>query len=210
MTRPFDHATRRNIAARCAAFARLPESAPAPALKRAAVAIALVEADEGANGAAVLLTQRAAGLRAHRGQWALPGGRCDSGETAIDAALRELREELGLELGEENVLGLLDDYPTRSGYLITPVVVWAGAGVLISPNPAEVASVHRIALDHIEHTDAFDFTAIPESPRRVIRFRHAGRFIHAPTAALIYQFREVLDGRDTRVAELEQPVFAWK
>ena len=210
MTRPFDHATRRNIAARCTAFARLPESAPAPVLKRAAVAIALVEADDAANAAAVLLTQRAADLRAHRGQWALPGGRCDEGETAVEAALRELREELGLELGPGDVLGLLDDYPTRSGYLITPVVVWAGAGVLISPNPAEVASVHRIALDHIEHADAFDFTAIPESPRRVIRFRHAGRFIHAPTAALIYQFREVLDGRDTRVAELEQPVFAWK
>jgi 8-oxo-dGTP pyrophosphatase MutT (NUDIX family) len=181
-----------------------------PALKRAAVAIALVEANEAANGAAVLLTQRAAGLRAHRGQWALPGGRCDEGESAVDAALRELREELGLELGPGDVLGLLDDYPTRSGYLITPVVVWAGAGVAISPNPDEVASVHRIALDNIEHADAFDFTAIPESTRRVIRFRHAGRFIHAPTAALIYQFREVLDGRDTRVAELEQPVFAWK
>ena len=210
MTRPFDHATRRNIAARCAAFARLPESAPVPALKRAAVAIALVEANEAANGAAVLLTQRAAGLRAHRGQWALPGGRCDEGESAVDAALRELREELGLELGPGDVLGLLDDYATRSGYLITPVVVWAGAGVAISPNPDEVASVHRIALDNIEHADAFDFTAIPESTRRVIRFRHAGRFIHAPTAALIYQFSEVLAGRDTRVADLEQPVFAWK
>ena len=112
--------------------------------------------------------------------------------------------------GPRDVLGLLDDYPTRSGYLITPVVVWAGESVAISPNPDEVASVHRIALDHIEHAEAFDFTAIPESTRRVIRFRHAGRFIHAPTAALIYQFREVLDGRETRVAELEQPVFAWK
>jgi hypothetical protein len=70
--------------------------------------------------------------------------------------------------------------------------------------------VHRIALDDIAQADAFDFISIPESARRVIRFRHAGRFIHAPTAALIYQFREVLEGRDTRVAELEQPVFAWK
>ena len=210
MTRPFDHATRRNIAARCAAFARLPESAPAPVLKRAAVAIALVEADDAANGAAVLLTLRAAGLRAHRGQWALPGGRCDEGETLAVAALRELHEELGLELGHSDVLGLLDDYPTRSGYLITPVVVWAGRGAAISPNPSEVASVHRIALGDIGLADAFDFTAIPESARRVIRFRHDGGFIHAPTAALIYQFREVLAGRDTRVAELEQPVFAWK
>jgi len=210
MVQPFDDTTRRNIAARCAAFARLPESKPAPALKRAAVAIALVEAGDPRSGTALLLTLRAAGLRAHRGQWALPGGRCDEGETPVMAALRELHEELGLELGEENVMGLLDDYPTRSGYLITPVVVWAGADAAMSPNPEEVASVHRIALGDIERADAFDFVAIPESTRRVIRFRHAGRFIHAPTAALIYQFREVLDGRDTRVAELEQPVFAWK
>jgi 8-oxo-dGTP pyrophosphatase MutT (NUDIX family) len=210
MTRPFDHATRRNIAERCADFARLPASEPAPALKRAAVAIALVEAGDAAGGTAVLLTLRAAGLRAHRGQWALPGGRCDEGETQVMAALRELREELGLELGEADVLGLLDDYPTRSGYLITPVVVWAGTNAAMSPNPDEVASVHRIGLADIEQADAFDFTAIPESTRRVIRFRHAGQFIHAPTAALIYQFREVLGGRATRVAELEQPVFAWK
>jgi len=207
---PFDHTTRRNIAARCAGFARLPESAPAPALKRAAVAIALVEAGEGGGATALLLTMRAAGLRAHRGQWALPGGRCDAGETAIEAALRELREELGLQTGPDDVLGLLDDYPTRSGYLITPVVVWAEGCGAISPNPDEVASVHRIALDDIERADAFDFVAIPESDRRVIRFRHQGRFIHAPTAALIYQFREVLEGRATRVVELEQPVFAWK
>jgi 8-oxo-dGTP pyrophosphatase MutT (NUDIX family) len=207
---PFNDATRRNIAARCAAFARLPASEPALGLKRAAVAIALVEAADVGSGTALLLTLRAAGLRAHRGQWALPGGRCDEGETQVEAALRELREELGLEPGPDDVLGLLDDYPTRSGYLITPVVVWAAASAAISPNPEEVAFVHRIALGEIEQADAFDFITIPESTRRVIRFRHAGHFIHAPTAALIYQFREVLEGRDTRVAELEQPVFAWK
>jgi 8-oxo-dGTP pyrophosphatase MutT (NUDIX family) len=210
MVQPFNDTTRRNIAERCADFARLPSSEPALGLKRAAVAIALVEAGEGADETALLLTLRAAGLRAHRGQWALPGGRCDEGETPVQAALRELAEELGLELKPGDVLGLLDDYPTRSGYLITPVVVWAAASAAISPNPEEVASVHRIALDDIERPGAFDFIAIPESRRRVIRFRHAGQFIHAPTAALIYQFREVLGGRDTRVADLEQPVFAWK
>ena len=209
MTRPFDHATRRNIAASCAAFARLPASEPLLALKRAAVAIALTAA-EASGSTALLLTLRASGLRAHSNQWALPGGRCDEGETPAVAARRELHEELGLELGEGDVLGLLDDYPTRSGYLITPVVLWAGSRTALSPNPDEVASVHRIALDTIEDADAFSFTTIPESTRRVIRFRHAGQFIHAPTAALIYQFREVLAGRDTRVAELEQPVFAWK
>jgi 8-oxo-dGTP pyrophosphatase MutT (NUDIX family) len=210
MTWPFGDATRRNIAARCADFARLPVVEPAPALKRAAVAIALVEAGDQSGETALLLTLRAAGLRAHRGQWALPGGRCDAGETPVEAALRELREELGLEARAGDVLGLLDDYPTRSGYLITPVVVWVSTASAIVPNPAEVASVHRIALAAIEADDAFSFTSIPESSRRVIRFRHAGQHIHAPTAALIYQFRQVLAGRDTRVADLEQPVFAWK
>src|ERR1700726_3569318 len=157
MVRPFDDATRRNIAASCAAFARLPESEPAPALKRAAVAIVLVEADAAAEGTALLLTLRAAGLRTHRSQWALPGGRCDEGETAIEASLRELHEELGLELGTSDVLGLLDDYPTRSGYLITPVVVWAATRAALSPNPTEVALVHRIALDEIGRVEAFDF-----------------------------------------------------
>jgi 8-oxo-dGTP pyrophosphatase MutT (NUDIX family) len=210
MDRPFDDTTRRNIAELCAAFRRATPGAPAPALKQAAVAVTLVEAADEAGGTAFVLTRRAASLRAHSAQWALPGGRCDAGETRIAAALRELHEELGLKLGSNDVLGELDDYPTRSGYLITPVVLWAGRGAVISPNPDEVASVHRITLADIERADAFDFVTIPESARRVIRFHHAEQFIHAPTAALIYQFREVLAGRTTRVAELEQPVFAWK
>src|SRR3984885_5135112 len=134
--RPFNDATRRNIAERCAAFTRLAGSEPAPALKRAAVAIALT-AEREAGETALLLTRRAAGLRAHRAQWALPGGRCDAGETQVQAALRELHEELGIALSPDAVLGRLDDYPTRSGYLITPVVVWAENGGAIAPNPQE-------------------------------------------------------------------------
>jgi len=210
MARSFDDTTRRNIAELCAAFPRMPERAPTAGLKRAAVAIVLIEADDADDGTAFVLTRRASGLRSHGGQWALPGGRCDEGETAVAAALRELHEELGLELGPGQVLGQLDDYPTRSGYLIRPVVLWSANGAVLTPSPDEVASAHRITLEDIERADAFDFTAIPESMRRVIRFRHAAQFIHAPTAALIYQFREVLAGRDTRVDELEQPVFAWK
>src|SRR5882757_2627548 len=209
MMRPFNDATRQDIAERCAAFARL-EPRELTGLKGAAVAIALVDAGDGSGGTALLLTLRASGLRAHSSQWALPGGRCDVGETPVAAALRELHEELGLELKPDDVLGQLDDYPTRSGYLIAPVLAWAADSAKLAPNPAEVRSVHRIALTDIEQPDAFDFVTIPQSARRVIRFHHAGQYIHAPTAALIYQFREVLAGRDTRVAELEQPVFAWK
>ena len=211
MMQPFNHATRQNIAERCAAFARL-EPGDKAGLKRAAVAIALVDAGDGSGETALLLTLRASGLRAHSSQWALPGGRCDPGETPVEAALRELHEELGLELKPADVLGMLDDYPTRSGYLITPRgELWATGNVQVSRSPDEVRSgTHPRALTGIVQADAFDFVTIPQSHRRVIRFRHAGRFIHAPTAALIYQFREVLAGRDTRVTELEQPVFAWK
>jgi 8-oxo-dGTP pyrophosphatase MutT (NUDIX family) len=207
---PFDDTTRRNIAERCAAFERLPETQTAPALKRAAVTIALTPSDRGEVETALLLTRRAASLRTHRAQWALPGGRCDAGETRVQAALRELHEELGLALASDAVLGELDDYPTRSGYLITPVVVWIDGEAALVPNPDEVASVHRIDLAAIAADDAFDFVSIPESPGRVIRFHHRGSLIHAPTAALIYQFREVLAGRSTRVDAVEQPVFAWK
>ena len=208
MTRVFDDTTRRKIAELCAGFARTADDA-APALKRAAVAIALTQSDRG-EGTAFLLTRRAAGLRSHKGQWALPGGRCDAGETQEQAALRELHEELGLHLAESEVLGLLDDYPTRSGYLITPVVVWGGKGAQLRPNAGEVASVHRIPLADVVKPDAFDFVTIPESDRRVVRVRIDRHLIHAPTAAVVYQFRELVAGRVTRVADLEQPVFAWR
>lgn len=214
MTYPLTDACRREIAERCAAFSRFADpdetGDAAMGLKRAAVAITIVEADEDPGEAAFLLTRRAATLRSHGGQWALPGGRCDEGETVFDAALRELDEEMGLSLSPESILGLLDDYPTRSGYLITPVVVWAGPGAELRPNPREVASAHRIPLAAIMGPDAVSFITIPESPRQVVRLHIAGDHVHAPTAAVLYQFREVLAGRDTRVADLEQPVFAWR
>lgn len=209
MSRPFTDATRRLIADRSAGFPRLAIEQSAAPLKRAAVALVLARAADTA-GTALLLTLRASGLRAHSNQWALPGGRSDPGETAPQTALRELQEELGLALTPDDVIGTFDDYPTRSGYLITPVLMWAADSSALNPNPDEVASVHRIALAEIERQGAFDFTDIPESHRRVIRYSHFGHYIHAPTAALIYQFSELLSGRVTRVSELEQPVFAWK
>jgi 8-oxo-dGTP pyrophosphatase MutT (NUDIX family) len=203
---PFDERLRCEVAERCASFPRLPGCNRG--LTRAAVAIVLLDGEAGE--AALLLTQRAADLRAHGGQWALPGGRVDAGETVVAAALRELAEEIGICRAASDVLGVLDDYPTRSGYLITPVVVWAGVQGALLPRPQEVASLHRIPLADIARADAVDFISIPESTRRVIRVRMNGHLVHAPTAAIVYQFRELLAGRTTRVADLEQPTFAWQ
>ena len=177
-------------------------------LRPAGVAITLIADDDGA--ACFVITRRARSLREHSGQWALPGGRSDEGEDAASAALRELREEVGLELEPDNVLGLLDDYPTRSGFIITPVVVWADRGTP-TPNPEEVESVHLVRLSELERADVPQLRSIPESDRPVISVPLLGTAIHAPTAALLYQLREVaLWGRPTRVAHFDQPVFAWK
>lgn len=178
-------------------------------LKRAAVAITVIEADD-QGGAAFVLTRRTSKLRNHAGQWALPGGRLDEGETPVQAALRELHEEVGLPLGHDAVLGVLDDYVTRSGYLMTPVVIWAGQGAALVPNPDEVAHAYRIGMEQILAPDAVDFIDIPESDRPVVRVAINGDRIHAPTAAVVYQFRELVAGRVTRVHHLEQPVFAWR
>jgi 8-oxo-dGTP pyrophosphatase MutT (NUDIX family) len=178
-------------------------------LKRAAVCVILT--DDGEGGAALVLTLRATHLSAHSGQFALPGGRVEAGESAVDAALREAREEIGLELAPEAILGWLDDYPTRSGYLITPVVVWAPDDAAMRANPAEVAKIYRVHLSELSRPGCPEFVAIPESDQPVIRYPLLGTLIHAPTAAVLYQFMEVaVHGRATRVAHLEQPVWAWR
>jgi len=196
---------------------------PSQARRRAAVALVLVEEGHGAEAhgitrlpvwstqPALLLTRRALSLRQHAGQWALPGGRMDAGESPEQAALRELHEEVGLMLGEDAVLGRLDDYVTRSGYAISPVVVWAGVAPGMQANPDEVASLHRIPVAELMRDDAPILNRIPQSPHPVLRMPVGSGWIAAPTAALLYQFREVcIAGRDTRVSHFEQPVFAWK
>jgi 8-oxo-dGTP pyrophosphatase MutT (NUDIX family) len=163
------------------------------------------------GGAAFFLCRRASRLNSHAAQWALPGGRVDAGETAIGAALRELEEELAISLPESAVLGLLDDYPTRSGYVITPVVVWGGGRLDPRPAPAEVAAVYRIGLHQLQREDSPRFITIAESPRPVVQIPLGNDLIHAPTGAVLLQLRWLcLEGRDDPVDGLEQPVFAWK
>ena len=164
-----------------------------------------------AGGASFLLCRRSIGMRRHAGQWALPGGRLELGESPIDAALRELEEELGLSLGADTVVGWLDDYVTRSGFVISPVVLWCAGDPAIVPDPGEVFAAYRIGL-HALRDSAPRLIPIPESNRPVLQVPLGNDLIHAPTGAILYQFREVaLLGRaGHRVDDVEEPVFAWR
>jgi 8-oxo-dGTP pyrophosphatase MutT (NUDIX family) len=178
-------------------------------LTPAAVAVVVVPDDAGRG--CFVLTRRASKLKDHPGQWALPGGRVDGRETHSEAALRECREEVDLHLRADDVLGLLDDYPTRSGFVITPVVVWGDAESRMTPNEAEVARVYRVPLVDLDHPEVPGLRFIPESDRPVITVPLLDTHIHAPTAAILYQIREVLvHGRNTRVDHYEQPTWAWR
>lgn len=189
----------------------------------AAVAFTLVNFSEAADianipysssdvsQAAYILTTRASKLSSHAGQRAFPGGRVDPGESPEQAALRELEEEVGLRLGLGAVLGRLDDYATRSGYVITPIVVWGGSDVRLRPNPQEVARIHRVPLRELMRDDAPILESIAESDDPVLKMPLGDEWFAAPSAAIAYQFREVaLLGRPTRVAHFEQPYFAWQ
>ena len=191
--------------------------------KHAAVSITIINRQFDANignipfdpsevdQAALILTIRTSRLRDHAGQRVFPGGRIDAEETPEQTALRELQEEVGLSLDPKNILGRLDDYSTRSGFVITPVVVWGGSGVELNANPDEVESIHRIPVSELLRNDAPILESIPESEHPVLKMPLGCDWFAAPTAAIAYQFREVaILGKQTRVAHYEQPYFAWK
>lgn len=181
-------------------------------LTRAAVAFTVVSASSSDNTACFILTRRPKHLNRHKGQYALPGGRLDGNETIIEASLRELNEEVGVEAGNECVLGILDDYATRSGFNITPVVVWGGKRDKLQPDKNEVKKLYRVPLSDLANPKIprLEDSAAGDAPVLSAPLKSIGHRIFAPTAAILYQFREVaLFGRHTRVAHFDQPGFAW-
>jgi len=189
-------------------------------LRRAAVALTLVDYRDagGINGLghapasslALVLTRRSGKLKNHAGQWAFPGGSIDPGENPVQTAFRELEEEVGLRLPAERLLGRLDDFITRSGFHITPLVIWGGTIQHLKRNEQEVASIHRIPCKELFRRDAPVLESGGESDRPILFMPVGDSWIATPTAAMLYQFREVaLAGRTTRVAHFEQPYFAW-
>lgn len=178
-------------------------------LRHAAVAITVVPGENG--HAAFILTRRSSKLRAHSNQYALPGGRLDDGEDATTAARREVHEEVGLELDPLDVLGRLDDYTTRSGYVITPVVAWKEDVASLAPAPGEVDAIMLIGLHELFRDDSPRWIDIPESDRPVLQLPLLNRLIHAPTGALLWQFREVaVAGELVRTDQVEEPTWAWR
>src|SRR5580658_3195545 len=190
------------MAANLAKFRRI--AAGQPDLKPASVALCVMpDADGDADGDTLLITRRAPGLRTHAGQWALPGGRRDPGESIETAALRELREETGVQAAAGDIIGVLDDYVSRSGYVITPVALWVtGAQRDLAGPAAEVTQVFQIPLADLDVDP--EFVQIPESDAPMIRLPLFERYVHAPTAAIIYQFCQVaLHGQEQRVGHFE-------
>ncbi|HEX4179227.1 MAG TPA: CoA pyrophosphatase [Caulobacteraceae bacterium] len=188
------------IAAHLAAFER--RAIVSPELRHAAVAV-LISPHQGEPS--YVLTRRALTLRRGAGNFALPGGHVEPGEDAVAAAIRETAEELGVALRPDQILGLLDDFVTLSGHVVTPVVFWSDAPLTIIPDPVEVHEAWRLPLSELDHPDSPKAEANPNGAP-ILKMFASGRWINPPTAAILYQFREVgLHGRSTRVGDVGQP-----
>jgi 8-oxo-dGTP pyrophosphatase MutT (NUDIX family) len=188
------------LAARLRGLAAFPRRAAALAGRRhAAVAVTVLDA---ATTPRVLVLKRAA-RGTNPGQWALPGGRLEPGETPEQAAVREAEEEVGLAGAE--VAGQLDDFVTDSGFVITPVVLVAPEPARLRRSPAEVHSLHPIVLSRLLADDVLRLAAAPDGSRLPQLLLRHDMVVHAPTGAILWQFREAMLGRHTRVAGFAQP-----
>lgn len=167
-------------------------------LRPAAVLVAVIDEPDGAK---VLMTRRSDALASHTGQIAFPGGRLDLGETAVEAALREAQEEVALDPGEVEVLGLGDAYQTGTGFLITPVIGWLRRRPEITPAPGEVAEVFEVPWDFLmdpaNHRQ--DWLERDGQRRWFWAMPYEERYIWGVTAGIVRALRDRLYGGETDV-----------
>ncbi len=152
--------------------------------KPAAVLVGLREA----ASPRLILTVRTSHLSAHAGQVAFPGGRVEPEDGgALNAALRESDEEVGLDPGLVTPLGYLDCFETVSGYCVTPVVARVHADAQLYPAPDEVAEVFEVPLAFfLEPANLRRYTAEYRGRRRnMVEFVHGGHRIWGATAAML-------------------------
>jgi 8-oxo-dGTP pyrophosphatase MutT (NUDIX family) len=207
MTYTFSSQLRQRLEQNLTAYT--PDELDSTGHKQAAVAVTIVPGIGVENAASMLLTKRTSRLNNHAGQWALPGGRIDEGESALQGALREMHEEVNLLLDESSLLGRLDDLQTKSGYIITPFVFWAEDASSLQANPDEVASIHHWPLSLFEGEESIQFIEQDHTEMPLLRLNMGGSRIHAPTAAVLLQLWEVgVHGRHTRVRDYAQPDWA--
>ncbi len=159
-------------------------------LKQAAVLVPIIRRD---SGYTVLLTRRAETLRTHKGQISFPGGRRDEDDASLAAAaLREAEEEVGLPPSTVELLGYLDDHPTLTGYVITPVVGVIEADFALLTDPAEVAEVFEVPLGHVIDENRFERKALRRDGINVPfhQLRYGDYTIWGATAGILWNLRQ--------------------
>ena len=154
-------------------------------LTPAAVLIPLIMYE---NELKILLTQRTAHLHDHPGQISFPGGRSDPQDSsAIDTALREAEEEIGLPASRVEVLGLLPHYLTITGYQVTPVVSLVDAGHTYEPDEFEVADIFEVPMEYLmnPHHHEQRMWESPQGYRRFYAMPYENKFIWGATAGML-------------------------
>ena len=161
------------------------------ALKPAAVLLLVVNHSE----PTVVFTQRTAHLADHAGQIAFPGGRCESDDCDPETtALREAREEIGLDAARVQVLGRLPEYRTSTGYAVTPVVGWAEPPLAYTPDPHEVADVFEVPLAFLldARNHRYESAFYRGRMRHYWAMPYGERFIWGATAGMLVTFHRLL------------------
>jgi len=163
------------------------------AFRDAAVLVGLVPRDDGLH---VLLTRRNDALRNHGGQVSFPGGRVDPGDVdAVDAALRETTEEVGIPRGLVAPVGYLDPVATITGFRVLPVVATVAPGYVAAPDPAEVAAVFEVPLAYLlDPNNRVQRRFVYEGRERAVwEYRYPGQRIWGVTASMLLNLYQRLE-----------------